>query len=157
MHLNPYVRFRPELPWPPPSCDKDKRHTRVIADKIWSLDQFKTIAAKCIAGTPNSIIAITKNCEDDMQNHMLRYEDVADIIGLLTDDDYENSLWCMRSKRNGTQCAPESLWMPCDSYVIEIELEDEPDESITYYLKMCQNITGTVLLMISTHPSEYDH
>jgi hypothetical protein len=157
MHPNPYVRSRPELPWPPPSCDEDKRHTRLIAQKVWLLDDFKKLAMSCLEGNRNAILAVTHDCSSDMQDAMLTYEDVAEIVNLLTDDDYHNSLWCMRSMREGVRCAPEALWLPCDSYVIETEFENDSIASIKYYLKMCKSPMGTVLLMISIHPSEYDH
>jgi hypothetical protein len=155
VHPNPYVRLRPELPWPPPSSDEGKDHTRAIPARVWPLQKFIEIAQGHLAGKQNTIIAVTNDCQEDMQEHLVQYDDVAEIICLLTDDDYHNSLWCKRSRRPGVQCAPEAAWLPCDAYVISIDREDGSESTIEYYLKMCQTTLGTVLLLISIHPAEY--
>lgn len=154
VHPNPFIRQNPDLPWPPPSSEEGKEDTRKIEGKVWLLENFISIATSYLDGTNDrALIAATNDCQADMQENRLTYADLAEIICMLTDRDYQNSMWCMRSAREGVKCAPEASWLPCDAYTIPIRYEN--NESITYYLKMCQNLTGTVLLLISTHPSNF--
>lgn len=155
VHPNPYVRLRPDLPWPPPSSSEGQSASRIIKDRVWLLQDFIDVAQRCLAGTEGLIHAVTKVCQEDMSANFLQYPDVAEIICLLTDDDYENSQWCQRSARQGVKCAPEAVWLPCDAYVISIASEDEYEEPITYYIKMCRGTGANVLLLLSTHPARF--
>jgi len=103
------------------------------------------------------MVAVTTDCSIDMQAECMSFEELADLILMLEPDDYENSLWCMKSQKEGVAVRPELHWLPCDAYTLPIEQQRNDGTTYvkTYYLKMCKSPTGTILLMVSVHPSIY--
>jgi hypothetical protein len=156
-HPNPFVNARRELPWPPPDAQLGRDQTRIIPFKVWDLEELQTLASGHLSGIPNVISAVTRDCFTDLQNEKLTLDDVADIILLLEPEHYHNSWWCMASRKAGITARPELQWFPCDAYKVTVELEDEHEcvYDRTYYIKLCRTIGGTMLLIVSLHPTDY--
>lgn len=156
-HPNPFVNARRDLPWPPPSTAPDSEHTREIPFQVWDLNDIQTISQNFLDGDTSLLRAVTSDCLDDMQREKLALENVAELLLLLQIDDYINSRWCMTSANPGVRARPELRWLPCDAYCLPLEEEDEAGvvRDKKYYIKVCRTVTGTMLLIVSMHPSSY--
>jgi len=154
-HPNPFVRQRNELPWPPPSSEPGQEESRVIPFQVWQLTDIQTIAQKYLDGEDSLIHQATPRCLDDMQKEKLELGDVARLLLRLESDDYLNSRWCMAGSRPGVKMRPDALWLPCDAYCLLVETENESGTCVEkkYYIKVCRTATGTMLLIVSMHPS----
>ena len=156
---NPFFAVRSDLPWPPPSDQQGAEATRDIPFRVWVLDEIRAIAAKQLADVPSDVIvAVTNDCAEDMQRDGLTFEFLAQmILDIDEDEDYDKSFWCMKSHRKGVRVHPDALWLPCDAYIMPTT-EEMPNGTVVqkrYYLKMCKSLAGTLLLMVSVHPSVY--
>lgn len=155
MHANPYVRARPDLPWPPPQHGDDQEHTRFIEEKIWDLAAIKALAHQVVKGKSSALKAITRDCRTDMQR--LQIDDVyaAKLLLLLNETDhYLNSRWCHTGANVPNR--PELGWVPCDAYELPIEDEYESGETreLSYYIKICLSPSGETVVLISLHESK---
>lgn len=153
MHPNPYVRARPALPWPPPSSEEGQEASRVIGNKIWDLATVQDLAEKVLGGDKNSLRAVTRDCRLDMTKLNIDDEYAANLLLLLIDTDYKNSQWC----NTGTNVPnrPELCWVPCDAYELSVRDADQNGQVKTtiYYIKLCINPLGVMVLLISLHKS----
>lgn len=157
MHENPYVRARPELPWPPPQHGDDQIHTRLIDGKIWDLLSIRQLAQQVLHGDASSLKAITKDCRSDMQRLQMDDKYAARLLLLLNESDhYINSRWCHTGASVPTR--PALGWVPCDAYKINVEDDYDNGETltITYYIKFCLSPSGSMVLLISLHESNKD-
>ncbi|OGA54128.1 MAG: hypothetical protein A3F74_24235 [Betaproteobacteria bacterium RIFCSPLOWO2_12_FULL_62_58] len=153
-HPNPFVRQRPELPWPPPTEHDDR--SRVIPEKIWELADIKAIAQAQVDQEAETLLsAITDDCIEDLQKLEFTARDVAERILQLQAHHYDKSMWCMRSKRPGVKVPDEQLWFPCDAYVLRVK-ERVPTTGwegfLDYYVKLCLTPSKKVIVLISFHP-----
>lgn len=156
MHPNPYVHLRPQLPWPPPQSGDAFEASRTIPFKIWDLQVLQTIANAVKNGDETVMRAVTRGCINDMHAEQITPEYAADLLLQLSPSDYTNSRWCNIGDRQ-TKCRPELLWLPCDAYVVRINQADEHGNLQTkkYYIKLCLNSAGKMLLLVSLHESNY--
>lgn len=150
-HPNPFVRAQPDLPWPPSADDP---RSQAIPKKIWQLDVIHAIAKIQLEHAESSLIVpITTKCTEDIQKLELTVTDLADRLLRLRDANYDKSMWCLRSKRDGVKVADEALWFPCDAYVLAVRemLNTNREVSVEYYLKLCLSIANKVVLLVSVH------
>ena len=148
---NSYVRAKPHLPWAPPREEDEK--SRVIREKVWTLGEFHAIAAKQVAQGGNLVIPITDECIEDLQKLEFERPQLAMLILELREGHYDKSMWCMASRKEGVRLSEAQLWHPCDAYAIT-RRERVPsgwEGNVDYYLKMCLNSAGRVILLASAH------
>src|SRR6266702_3300190 len=106
-HPNPYVRARPELPWPPSADDP---RSQAIPIRVWQLIAIHAIAqAQAQQGDSCLIVPITNKCTEDIQKLELTATDLAERLLRLRDADYDKSMWCLRSRKDGVRIAEEAL------------------------------------------------
>jgi hypothetical protein len=148
---NSYIRARPSLPWPP---DEKNEQSRAIGERVWRLEDFHAIAARQLSGAGgNLVIPITDECIGDLQKLQLERPQLATLILDLRAQHYNKSMWCKASKREGVKTLEAHLWHPCDAYAIS-RRERVPsgwEGDVAYYLKMCLNSAGKVILVASAH------
>ncbi len=152
-HPNPFVRQWPDLPWPPPTSERDD--TRVIVKKVWTLADIQAIAQAQLDHEDRPLLAaINDDCVKDIQNLEFTVCDVAERVLQLEERHYDKSMWCMRSKRPGTKIPDEHLWLPCDAYQIRIkERKDSTgwEGMAEYYFKLCLSPAKKILILVSIH------
>ena len=97
---------------------------------------------------PESIVAWTRVCKDDIQRWSLDAEDIAVLIKLaVTNGRYKDSEWCQQK--------PNGAWAACDAYVVIEERWNENTRQYhdtEFYLKFAIGKMGNVILTISCHP-----
>jgi len=150
-HPNPFVRAQPDLPWQPPGDDP---RSRVIAKKVWQLTDIQTIARAQLQQPERTLILpITDKCTKDIQNLELTTTDLAKRLLGLRDANYDKSMWCQRSRREGVKVVAEALWFPCDAYLLRRRelLSTNTEVDVEYYLKLCLSTAGKVVLLVSVH------
>lgn len=154
MHPNPYVRAYPTLPWPPPRNGDDQEATRLLKDKLWRLEEIQDLAQQTIDGASDTLRAITKDCKNDMQSLQIDDEYAAQLLLLLVESDYRNSRWCHTGSNIPNR--PELGWVPCDVYRLKVCDDDDARKirAIVYYIKLCLNPLGKMVLLISLHESK---
>jgi hypothetical protein len=149
---NSYIRAKPSLPWPP---DEKNENSRAIGERVWRLDDFHAIAAKqlSVGAGGNLVIPITNECIRDLQKLGLERPHLATLILDLRDHHYEKSMWCRASRREGVRILEAQLWHPCDAYAItrKERVSTGWEGNVDYYLKMCLNSAGSVVLLASAH------
>jgi len=156
-HPNPFVNARNELPWPPPTNGEEFQSTRKIDFQVWDLDEIQTLAKRFLEGETGVIRAVTSDCIHDMQEEKIGLDFAADLLLMLEPDHYLNSQWCTTGGRASVKCRPELRWVPCDAYCLPCEIDCEDGRTIEkkYYLKLARAVTGTMLLLVSLHPSNF--
>lgn len=150
-HPNPYVRARPDLSWRPPSEDP---RSQVIPRKVWELASVHAIAEAQLRQVAASLIVpITNKCTEDIQKLELTTTDLAERLLLLSDANYDKSMWCLRSRQGGVKVSAEALWYPCDAYVLRMQelLSTNRKVEVEYYLKLCLSPANIVVLLVSIH------
>jgi len=92
----------------------------------------------------------TLKCSKDMQKWGLDTDDLVEIIGLaLGSGRFITSEWCMQK--------PNGAWAACDAYSV---IRDEwipaarKEMGMEYYVKFSIGKTGTIMMVVSCHPSE---
>lgn len=150
-HPNPYVRARPNLPWPPPGDDQT---SRAILGKLWELAEIKAIAQSQLDHEhENLVFAVTEDCVKDIQKLEFTPVDLATHILQLDDRNYDKSLWCKKSVQPGVRIDEAALWCPCDSYVIPVRETYKSGFSgeVKYYIKLCLSPANKSVLLVSFH------
>lgn len=147
--LNSYKSSRPELPWPPSQEDES---SRVIRGPLWQLEDIRAIAGAQLR-EGRRLVPITRDCVGDLQKLSFELNDVARLILQLNHGHYDKSMWCMATPNEGVSISPERLWYPCDAYAIARfeKLISGWQGDVSYYLKLCLNPAGRVVLLLSTH------
>lgn len=151
IHPNPYVRLRPELPWPPPGEDANSRR---IPNRLWKLSDIHAIADDQLARAGSSLIVpITDKCSKDIQDLELTTGALAERLRRLKDSNYDKSMWCQKSRWPGVKVSEEALWFPCDAYelVVVERLSTGWEGQVEYYLKLCLSPANTIVLLVSVH------
>ena len=156
-HPNPFVRQRPDLPWPPPiECNE---RSLVIPKKVWKLADIRTIAQAQLDNETDTLLsAITDKCVEDLQKLEFNASDAAERVLLLEERHYDKSMWCMRSKRPGVKVPDEQLWFPCDAYVLKVRervVVTGWEGVMEYYIKLCLTPSQKVIVLVSFHPPEF--
>ena len=150
-HPNPYVRARSELPWAPSADDP---RSQVIPLRVWQLTDIRAIAEAQL-GQPSSslIVPITDKCNTDIQNLELTTTDLAERLLRLGDANYDKSMWCRGSRKDGVKVSDEALWFPCDAYVLKVRemVRTNWEGTVEYYLKLCLTPANKVILLVSVH------
>jgi len=145
------MRIRPDLPWVPPGDDPQ---SRVLPKKVWELADVHAIARTQLAqATGNLILPITNDCTSDIQNLQLTATGLADRLLQLRDANYDKSMWCQRSKKEGVKVPDEALWFPCDAYGLHVveRVDTGWEGSVEYYFKLSLTQTKAVVLLVSVH------
>ena len=110
-HPNPFVRQRPDLPWPPPTEDNDR--SRTISKRVWKLANVHEIAKAQLADEGlNLIIPVTSDCAADIQKLELSASGLAKRMLNLNEHHYDKSMWCKSSRKEGVKVREEMLWLP---------------------------------------------
>lgn len=124
-----------------------KADRKIKGEPLYNLDDVLGIL-----GTKDStkLVPWTRKCVKDLQK--LGYESVDAIDFLLThliSRNYKCSEWCEQK--------PEGPWAACDVYFVRHK--EKPKHAniemiMETYIKLAINKLGTVILLISFHPSE---
>ena len=150
-HPNPYIQARPSLPWPPSGDDANSRR---IPNKLWELADIHKIATVQLAQTErNLIVPITDDCTANIQDLELTTGDLAEMLLLLKEGNYDKSMWCQGSKKPGVKVPVEALWFPCDAYGLTIveRVSTGWEGRVEYYFKLCLSPANAVVLLVSVH------
>jgi len=150
-HPNPYVRLWRNLPWPPP--DSENEASRVIRNRVWTLNEVKAIAEKQCQGGGNHVISLNEKCTNDIQKLAFTAEALGERILELEDVNYRNSMWCTRSHLQGMTMRWEQLWFPCDAYALRRRerLDTGWEGMVEYYFKFCLNPGKDRIFLFSVH------
>lgn len=149
---NPYTKRLLDIPPPPAVDDPDSSDRPIGRAAIWSLKRFQEIADEHSDDCP-TLLAVTRKCRNDLKR--LTAEpggfDLAEHIRILTNENYQKSVWCMSSPRGHIPGA----WLPCDAYSLSVPFTHPVTQwsgNVNYYFKLCESLTGQMLLFVSVHP-----
>lgn len=149
---NPYTQRLAHIPLPPAADDPDSTERDISSTALWDLARIKAIAERHSDERP-TLLAITRRCRKDWQR--LTEEpggfDLAEHIRMLTDQNYQKSIWC---KASPSGRVPEA-WLPCDAYSLSVPFVHPVTRwsgTVNYYFKLCESMDGQLLLFVSVHP-----
>lgn len=97
-----------------------------------------------------SLVLWTRKCKNDLQNYGLDLDDARDLLRSgVQRGRFLGAEWCVQ--------APNGPWAACDAYsVIRREWVDAAHKEMDfeYYIKFAIGKTGSLLLLVSCHPSQ---
>lgn len=140
---NPYLDVLKNLPVPPLDTDPDGGDREIGRIPIWSLEDFKGLAAIHSEEEP-TLIPVTRKCRRDLTNLVEEGFDLCAHIQMLSPDNYRKSVWCRTGSR----------WIPCDAYALRAAyttLSTGYSGTAEYYFKMCKGLNGITVVFISIH------
>lgn len=149
---NPYTKRLPHITAPPPADDPDSSDRPIGHTAVWNLKKLQEIANEHSDDHP-TLLAVTRKCRNDLKR--LCDEpggfDFAEHILKLTNGNFRKSVWCLSSPRGHTLGA----WLPCDAYELSVPFTHPTTKwsgTANYYFKLCESVTGQILLFVSVHP-----
>lgn len=144
-NVNHYKQILPDIPDPPDENNADSSDRHIGDQPLWCI---KTIIDLIKS---DNYLVVTNKGENNHEVLVANGFDLKAEINYLTTQDYLGSYWCKASGKRG-----KGKWLPCDSYRLKSTFT-HPVTGYTgpavYYLKMCKNIYGDSVLIISIHLS----
>lgn len=123
----------------PPNTGEDRK---IAGGPLYGLARIQALTE-----LPDGLQFWTAKCRRDAANLTLAPADVGSLIRELNERDYRDSEWCENGK---------GFWAACDAYTLtrnEYVKTAGKWFHIEYFLKFAESRAGTLVLIVSCHPS----